>query len=110
MISWFSKKQSSVALNMTEAEYIVACSTNCEEIWLQKLMSGLFDMELDTTMILCDNQSCIKMTENPVFHDKSKHIEIQYFYIRDMVQKGAIKLQYVSTDEQVVDVLTKPLS
>ena len=61
-------------------------------------------------MILCDNQSCIKMTENPVFHDRSKHIEIRYFYIRDMMQKGAIKLQYVSTDEQVVDVLTKPLS
>ena len=50
------------------------------------------------------------MTENPVFHDKSNHIEIQYFYIRHMVQKGAIKLQYVSTDEQVTDVLTKPLS
>ena len=73
-------------------------------------MSGLFNLELDTTVILCDNQSCIKMTENPVFHDKSKHIEIRYFYIRDMIQKGAIKLQYVSTDEQVVDVLTKPLS
>ena len=65
---------------------------------------------MDTTVILCDNQSCIKMTENPVFHDKSKHIEIKYFYIRDMMQKGAIKIQYVSTDEQVVDVLTKPLS
>ena len=73
-------------------------------------MSGLFDLELDTIVILCDNQSCIKMMENPMFHDKSKHIEIQYFYIRDMVQKGAIKLQYVSTDEQVADVLTRPLS
>ena len=73
-------------------------------------MSGLFDMELDTTVILCDNQSCIKMTENTEFRDKSKHIEIWYFYIRDMVQKGAIKLQYVSTDEQVVDLLTKPMS
>ena len=50
------------------------------------------------------------MTENLVFHDKSKHIEIRYFYIRDMVQKGAIKLRYVSTDEQVSDVLAKPLS
>ena len=50
------------------------------------------------------------MTENHVFHDKLKHIEIWYFYIRDIVQKGAIKLQYVCTDEQVVDVLTKPLS
>jgi hypothetical protein len=50
------------------------------------------------------------MTENPVFHDKSKNIEIRYHYIYDMVQRGFIKLQYVSTDEQVVDVLTKPLS
>ena len=73
-------------------------------------MPGLLDLKLDTTVILCDNQSCIKMIENPLFHDKSKHIEIQYFYIWDMVQKGAIKLQYVSTDEQVADVLTKPLS
>jgi hypothetical protein len=61
-------------------------------------------------MILCDNQSCIKMTKNPVFHDRSKHIEIRYHYIRDMVQRGALKLHYISTDEQVVDVLTKPLS
>ena len=50
------------------------------------------------------------MTENLMFHDNSKHIEIRYHYIRDMVQRGAIKLQYVSTDEQVADVLTKPLS
>ena len=73
-------------------------------------MLGLFDIELDTIVTLCDNQSCIKMTKNLVFHDKSNHIEIRYFYIRDMVQKGAIKFQYVSTDEQVDDVLTKPLS
>ena len=61
-------------------------------------------------MILCDNKSCIKMMENLAFHDESKHIEIGYLFIRDMLQRGAIKLQYVSTDEQVVDVLTKPLS
>jgi hypothetical protein len=61
------------------------------------------------TAILCDKESCIKMTENPVFHDRSKHIEINYHFIHDMVQRGALKLQYISTDEQVADVLTKPL-
>ena len=70
MISWFSRKQSIVALSTAEAEYIVACSGSCEAIWLRKMMSGLFNLELDTTVILCDNQSCIKMTENPVFHDR----------------------------------------
>ena len=73
-------------------------------------MSVLFHLELDNMVILCDNQSCIKMTDNRVFHDKSKHIEIRYCYIRDMVQKRVIKLQYVSTDEQVAEILTKPLS
>ena len=76
MISWFSKKPFIVALSTVEAEYIIACSASCEAIWLQKRMSGLFDMELDITVIICDNQSYIKMTENPVFYDKLKHIEI----------------------------------
>ena len=110
MISWFSKKQSSVALSTSEEEYIAAYYASCEAIWICKLMSGLFDMDLDTTVILCDNQSCIKMRENHVFHDKSKHIKIRYFYTRDMVQKGDIKLQYVSINEKFADVLTKPLS
>jgi hypothetical protein len=110
MTSWQSRKQSSIALSTTEAEYIAACSASCEAIWLRKLLTGLFDLEMEATVILCDNQSCIKMTENPVFHDKSKHIEIWYHYIRDMVQRGVVKLQYVGTDEQVADVLTKPLS
>jgi hypothetical protein len=81
-----------------------------EAIWLRKLLTGLFNLEMEATVILCDSQSCIKITKNPVFHDKSKHIEIRYHYIRDMVQRGAVKLQYVGTDEQVADVLTKPLS
>ena len=110
MISWQSRKQSSIALSTAEAEYIAACSASCEATWLRKLLTGLLDIEMKATLILCDNQRCIKMTENPVFHDKSKHIEIRYHYIRDMVQRGALKLQYISTDEQVVDVLTKPLS
>jgi hypothetical protein len=86
------------------------CSTSSEAVWLQKLLAGLFDLELEATCIWCDNQSCVKLLENSVFHDKSKHIEIRYHYIIDMVQKGAVKLQYVATDEKITDVLTKPLS
>jgi hypothetical protein len=110
MISWFSKKQTSVALSIAEAKYIAACSTSSEAVWLRKLLTGLFDLKLEATCIWCDKESCVKLTENPLFHDKSKHIEIMYHYIRDMVQRGAVKLQYVTTDEQIVDVLTKPLS
>ena len=85
MILWFSRKQSNVSLSIAEAEYIAACFASCEAIWLWKLMSSMFDLELDTTVILCDNHSCVKMTDTPVFHDKSNHIEIWYFYIQDMV-------------------------
>jgi hypothetical protein len=110
MISWKSGKQSNIALSTTKEKYIATCFSSCEAICLRKLFTDLFDLEMEETTILCDNQSCINMTENLVFHDRSKHIEIRYHYIRDMVQRGALKLQYVSMDEQVVDVLTKPLS
>jgi hypothetical protein len=110
MISWKSRKPSSISLSRVEAKYIAACFASCEAIWLQKLFASLFDLEMRETLILCENQSCIKMTENPVFHDRSKHIEIRYHYIRDMVHRGALKLQYISMDEHVAYVLTKPLS
>jgi hypothetical protein len=60
-------------------------------------------------VVHCDNQSCIKLTENPVFHDRSKHIDMNYHYIRDFVQRKIVKLQYIATSGQVVDILTKPL-
>ena len=65
--------------------------------------------ELRPTVIYCDNQSCIQLSENLVFHDRSKHIEIKYSFIRYYVQRGAVMLQYISTDEQVADILTKSL-
>jgi hypothetical protein len=84
MISWFSKKKWPVALNTS--------FVSREVVWLRKLLAGLFDLELEPTLIYCDNQSCVKLSKNPVFHDKSKHIEIKYHYILDMVQRGAVEL------------------
>ena len=88
VISLFSRKQSYVALSTAKAEYVAACSASCEAVWLWNLLSDIFDPQLDATCIHCDNQSCVKLSENPV--------EIKYHYIRDMVQKGAVKLQYVA--------------
>ena len=107
VISWFNRNQSCVALSTTKAEYVTVCSASFEAIWLKKLLSELFDLPLDATCIFCDNQSCVKLSENPVFHDRSKHIEIKYHYIRDMVQRGAVKLQYVAIDEKIEDVLAR---
>ena len=86
MISWSSRKQGSIAQSTANADYIAASNANREAIWLRKLISGLFGEKLESTIIHCDNQSCIKLTENSVFHDKSKHIDLKYHYIRDMVQ------------------------
>ena len=99
MISWFSTKQSSVALSTAKVEYLVAYSTSCEAIWLQKLMSGLFNLELDTTVILCDNQIC----DDREPYVLSQHIEIQYFYI--WYKKEMMMLQYFHT-EDIDDVFT----
>ena len=85
VISWFSRKQSYAELSAVEAKYVAACSAICEAVWPRKLLSDLFDLQMDSTCIHCDNQSCVKLSKNSVFHDKSKHIEIKYHYIRDMV-------------------------
>ena len=109
VISWLSRMKTSVPLSITKAEYIATCSSCSEVVWLQKILAGLFNTEMDAIDIYYDNQSCIKLTQNSKFHDKSKNIERNYHYMWDMVQRGDVKLYYVPTWEQVVDVLAKPL-
>jgi hypothetical protein len=88
---------------------MVTSQASCEVVWLCKLLVSLFGHELRPTVIHSDNQSCIKLSENPLFHDKSKHIKIRYHFIRDWVQRGAVQLEYISTKEQITDILTKSL-
>ena len=85
MISWSSRKHGSIAQSTAEAEYIAASDVWKEAVCLRKLLSDLFGGKLDPTIIHCDNKSCMKLSENLVFHDRSKHIEIKYHFIRDMV-------------------------
>lgn len=97
VISWACRKQSSVALSTAQVEYIAASVASREAVWLRKLLVGLFGQASGPTTIHCDNQSCIKMSVNPVFHDWSKHVKTHYHFIWDMVQRGAIHLKYIST-------------
>jgi hypothetical protein len=78
---------------------MAASQASCEAIWLRKMSVGLFGQEFPSTVIHCNNQSCIKLSKNPVFHDRSKHIEIIFHFIKAWVQRGAVQLQYIPTDE-----------
>jgi hypothetical protein len=109
MISWSSRKQGSIAQSTIKVEYIAASDVGKEAVWLKRLVYGLFGDKLETTMVHCDNQSCIKLTENPVFHDRSKHIDMMYHYIQDLVQRKVVKLRYIATSKQIANIPTKPL-
>ena len=81
-----------MALSSVEAKYVATNMATCEAISLRKLLIALFSQKVETTMIHCDNQSCIKLSENPVFHDRFKHIDIRYHFIKDCVQRGVVQL------------------
>ena len=109
-VSWSSKKQSSVALSSTEAEYMAASSAAQEAIWLRALLGelGLLSLEHPTCLRI-DNQSAMALARNDAFHNRTKHIAIRHHFIRERIEDGEIDVEYVPTDRQVADVLTKPL-
>jgi hypothetical protein len=108
LVSWFSKKQNSVALSTAEAEYVVAGSCCAQSLYIKQQLED-FKILFDHIPIRCDNTSAISLSKNPIQHSRTKHIEIRYHFIRDHVQKGDIELEFVSTDSQWADILTKPL-
>jgi hypothetical protein len=110
VVSWSSKKQPTVTLSSTEAEYRSVAITTCEVVWLQKLFSDLGQLADALVVIYCDNISSILLANNPVYHARTKHIEVHYHYIREKVLTKEIDLIHVSTEDQIVDIFTKALS
>ncbi|TPX52374.1 hypothetical protein PhCBS80983_g06488 [Powellomyces hirtus] len=112
-VTWASKRQPTVALSSTEAEYMALSFATQETIWLRSLLRKLqipeyLNESARPTTIYEDNQSCISLAMNPVHHARTKHIDIRHHFIRDHVDKE-IHLEYLPTAEMVADSLTKPL-
>jgi transposase InsO family protein len=109
IITWQSQKQRVVALSSCEAEYIAAATAACQGVWLARLLAELKGEETSTFTLKIDNESAIALSRNPVFHDRSKHIDVKFHYIRECVEENRVQLQSIRTEEQLADILTKAL-
>jgi len=108
-ISWSSKKQPAVSLSTTEAEFIAAASNACQVVWISRILKSLHQTQSTPTKVYCDNISAIKLSKNPIMHGRSKHIDIRFHFLQELVKDGLVELITCSTREQVADILTKPL-
>ncbi|XP_020681678.1 uncharacterized protein LOC110099015 [Dendrobium catenatum] len=110
LISWQVKKQNTVARSSTEAEYRALATEAAEIIWLRSLLEDLHVPQLAPTTVYCDNTSAIALANNPVFHARTKHIEVDCHFIRDCIRSNHIAVHHICTTDQLADVFTKPLT
>ena len=103
-----SKKQNSMSLSTVEVEYIVAGSCCTQLLWMQKILHD-YDICQEHLIIYCDNTSAINISKNPIQHSRTKHIEIQHHFIRELVEDRTLTLEFIHTDDQKANLLTKPL-
>ncbi|XP_059638597.1 secreted RxLR effector protein 161-like [Cornus florida] len=108
LVSWSCKKQNSVALSTVEAEYVAAGSCCAQILYIKQQLED-FGLFFNKIPIKCDNTSAICISKNPIQHSKTKHIEIRYHFLWDYVSKGDIELMFINIENQLADILTKPL-
>src|ERR1044072_218409 len=108
LVSWASKRKSTIALSNAEAEYISASLCSTQMLWMKHLLED-YQISESNIPIYCDKTAAISLSKNPILHSKAKHIEIKYHFLRDYVQKGILSLQFIDTDHQWADIFTKPL-
>ena len=108
-MTWQSQKQKIVALSSCKSEYVAVTTAACQGIWLSRLLGEFRETETGAVKLKVDNKSAISLAKNPVMHDRSKHIELRYHFIRDCVEKKKIELEFVETEHQLANMFTKPL-
>jgi hypothetical protein len=108
-VSWCSKKQPIVTLSTTEAEFVAAAVCACQGVWMKRILEELGHSCGDCITIMCDNSSTIKLSKNPVMHGRSKHIDVRFHFLRNLSKKGEIELIHCPSQDQVADIMTKPL-
>lgn len=110
VVSWSARKQKTVAQSTTDSEYIACAESAREAVWLRNLLTSIALPPHGPTPLLCDNKAARILSEDQVFHSRSKHIDIRYHYIRECCENGSILVRYVPSAENVADILTKPLA
>lgn len=109
-VTWSARKQKVVSRSSTESEYRALAQTSTEVLWLQSLLTELkVPLASPTAIIWCDNQGAGSLAGNPVFHARTKHVDVDVHFIRDLVASKAVEVRYIPTSEQLADLFTKPL-
>lgn len=109
LVSWQSQKQRVVALSSCESEYIAAASAACQGIWPARLLGDLRSAAPEVVELRVDNQSTLALMKNHVFHDRSKHIQTKFHFIREAVENGEIQPEFINIGGQLANILTKAL-
>jgi hypothetical protein len=108
LVAWMSRKQASISLFTAEVEHIAAGSCCTQLLWMKKLLCD-YGFTQDTMIINCDNTSAINISKNPVQQSRTKHIDIRHHFLCDLVESKIVYLSFIPTDNQLADILTKPL-
>jgi hypothetical protein len=109
LITWTSQKQKVVSLSSCESEYIAAAAGACQGVWLSRLLADITGSAVKKFELRIDSKSALELSKNPVYQERSKHIDTRYHFIRECIADGVVDVNHVGTDNQLADILTKPL-